>query len=91
MKSQIYENVDIPLGTVDQMAVAQRMKAIFRRTKSEGVLANISKVYQVPLDFLRDYTIPIGDEASWNKERASIAPITFVFAFKYLNGSFNDP
>ena len=47
-------------------------------------------MYSVPLYFIRDYTIPIGDELSWNRVRAAIAPVTFVFAFNYLNGNLND-
>lgn len=46
----------------------------------------VSKVVTVPLTFIRDYTVPPGDQDQWNRNRASIFPITFVFAFFWLNG-----
>ena len=44
------------------------------------------KIISVPLDILRDYTTPIGEAAQWDRNRASIVPMTMVFAFFYLAG-----
>ena len=41
---------------------------------------------EVPLIFIRDYTCPMAEHASWNRNRASIVPVTLVFAFLYLAG-----
>jgi len=40
----------------------------------------------VPLTLIRDYTVPIGDEDAWDRQRASVVPMTLVFAFLWLNG-----
>ena len=44
------------------------------------------KVISTPLTFLRDYTIPFGDNENWDRTRAAIIPMTLMFAFKFLNG-----
>jgi len=44
------------------------------------------KVISVPLIFLRDYTIPFGDNENWDRTRAAIIPMTLMFAFKFLSG-----
>ena len=36
-----------------------------------------------------DYSIPIGDEESWDKVRACVLPMTIVTSFFYLNGNLN--
>ena len=45
---------------------------------------------EIPLHFIRDYTCPMAEHASWNRNRASIVPITITMAFFYLGGSLND-
>ena len=45
---------------------------------------------EVPLCFIRDYTVPMAEHASWNRNRASIVPMTITIAFFYLGGSLTD-
>jgi len=44
------------------------------------------KLVSVPITLIRDYTVPIGEEDVWDRQRASIVPVTIVFAFLWLNG-----
>ena len=48
------------------------------------------KFVEVPLKFLRDYTIPMADHESWDRRRAAIIPSSLFMAFFYLAGSLND-
>ena len=48
------------------------------------------KVITVPLTFLRDYTIPMAEEETWDRTRASVLPSTMVISFFYLFGMLND-
>lgn len=63
------------------------MRIVFRTTREEGVLNSLMKLISVPLTLIRDYTVPIGDEDAWDRQRASVIPMTLVFAFFWLNGS----
>ena len=63
------------------------MIANFKRIKNEGIADNLMKVIEIPLNFLRDYTIPIADDEAWNRNRASVLPCFIVLAFLYLNGN----
>ena len=40
----------------------------------------------VPLNFLRDYTVPMGEVSAWNRNRAAIVPIFMPLAFFVLMG-----
>ena len=62
------------------------MRILFKNTQEEGVLTSIMKIVSVPLTIIRDYTVPIGEEDQWDRQRASITPVTLIFAFIYLNG-----
>jgi hypothetical protein len=64
------------------------MRAVFRRTyHDEGFLNTMMLLITIPLTFIRDYTIPIGEMAAWERQRASFIPVTQVGAFFYLNGN----
>jgi len=44
------------------------MRALFRRTyKEEGFMNTIMLFISIPLTFIRDYTIPIGEMAAWER------------------------
>lgn len=43
-------------------------------------------VITAPLNFLRDYTIPIAEVDQWDRQRAATIPVFIVLAFFYLNG-----
>ena len=47
------------------------------------------KLIEVPLCFIRDYTCPMAEHASWNRNRASVVPMTMMLAFFYLAGFLN--
>jgi len=73
---------------VDKNAASQRMRSLFKRTyHEEGLLNTIMLFIVIPLTFVRDYTIPIGEFAAWNRQRAAFIPVTQVAAFFYLNGN----
>ena len=64
------------------------MRSLFRRTfKEEGILSTLMLFVAIPLTFVRDYTIPIGEFEAWDRQRAAFIPITQVGAFFYLNGN----
>ena len=44
-------------------------------------------VISTPLNFLRDYSIPIGEAEQWDRSRAATVPCFIVFAFFWLNGN----
>ncbi|KAL4455001.1 hypothetical protein ABPG74_006383 [Tetrahymena malaccensis] len=48
-----------------------------------SIIQKIQYFYEIPVDFIRDVTIPPGDDDQWNKWRAFICcyttPITFLF------------
>lgn len=71
----------------DRLYVANRMRAVFRATREEGCLNSLMKLISVPLNILRDYTIPCGEEDGWDRNREAVVSMTIVFAFLWLNGS----
>lgn len=62
------------------------MRANFRRVRDEGFGNTCFKIIEIPLNFLRDYTTPIGDEEAWNRNRAAVVPSVIVLSFLYMNG-----
>jgi len=71
----------------DKMYLANKLRIVFRTTKEEGILNSLMKLISVPLTLLRDYTCPPPEEEVWDRQRASIVPITIVFAAFWLNGN----
>ena len=78
---------DVQVEAADRNAIAQRMRHNFRRIKEEGYGNTCFKVVEIPLNFLRDYTCPIGDYEAWNRTRAAVVPVFIVLGFLYLNGN----
>jgi hypothetical protein len=74
-------------SVADRLFLAQKMRILFKNTHEDGLF---SSFIATPLAFIRDFTIPIGDGDAWNRKRASVVPCTFVFAFFWLNGYFNE-
>jgi len=73
---------------VDKYAASQRMRSLFKNTyKEEGLVTTIMLFITIPLTFVRDYTIPIGEFAAWDRQRAAFIPVTQVAAFFYMNGN----
>jgi len=54
------------------------------------ILSNVTKVIEVPINFIRDYTCPMAEHSEWNRTRAAVIPMTLVISFFYLAGSFNE-
>ena len=72
------------------MFLAQKMRILFKNTSEEGIFGNLMKIVSVPLTLVRDYTVPIGEEDQWDRQRAAIIPMTLVIAFLFLNGSIHE-
>lgn len=51
---------------------------------SDSNLDKCWKVIEVPLNFLRDFTIPMADYSDWDRFRASVLPMTIPTAFMFL-------
>ena len=72
-------------GVPDQLFVAQRMKMMFKQTQDDNsCFDSLFKVVEIPLNFLRNYSVPMAEEGEWNRLRAAILPLTMPFAFVYL-------
>lgn len=48
---------------------------------------SLMKLISVPIVFVRDYTVPMGEEEAWDRNRVAVVCMTIVFAFFWLNGS----
>ena len=74
--------------------VNQRLKNQFKRVSDddgpESCFSKVCKIWEIPLNFFRDYTIPMAEEGDWDRTRASILPLTvpisFCFLFSLLEG-----
>ena len=78
---------DLDEGQPDQMFIAQKIKLIFKRSnEDDGITDKLLKIIEVPLNFLRDFTIPMSDINEWDRNRAAIVPITIPWAFCYMQG-----
>jgi solute carrier family 24 (sodium/potassium/calcium exchanger), member 6 len=61
----------------------------FKRTEDEeSFLGKCWNLVEIPLNFLRDFTIPMGDKAEWDRNRAAIVPFFVPWAALFLNGMF---
>lgn len=70
----------------DQLFIATRIKNIFKRTSGEGCFNTCWLVVDIPLNFLRNYSVPPADHADWDRNRMSILPLTIPISFFYLKG-----
>lgn len=67
----------------DQLYTANKARNIFKRTedtKSANCFTFLSKIVEIPLTFIRDYSIPMGDFAEWDRTRGAILPLTLPAA-----------
>lgn len=60
--------------------MASKAKNLFKRAARDVPIL----ILTWPLDFLRDLTIPMGEDAAWSRNRAMIYPMTLPFAFAIL-------
>lgn len=83
MKQQDFEDEVAELP--DQLNIAIRVKNLFKRSDGEGgCLSYVTKIVEIPLTFIRDLTIPMADNADWNRNRATVLPLTIPVSLFYL-------
>ena len=87
-ENQIDVSVDIEVP--DRIAVVNRLRNVFKTTKENGFCSTATLIVRVPLEFIQNFTIPIQEPDAWNRRRCAITWVTFLFAFFWLQGDFND-
>ena len=65
------------------------MKYLFKRVQDQGVMNTLLKIFTLPLVFLRDYSCPMAEREAWNRNRATILPLTMPVSFFLLIGKFD--
>jgi len=72
------------------MATAQRILGIFRRFEGKPTFwSYIWRIVELPVNFVRDFTVPMAEESEWNKLRAIVLPLTIPFSFILLSGVYD--
>ena len=71
------EKAELP----DQLYVASKIKSLFKRTVNLMPMC-----IAFPLDFIRDFTVPMADTADWNRTRGAILPVLIPWGFCMLWG-----
>jgi len=61
---------------------------VFKRATVDGFFNKCWLIVELPLNILRDYTCPMSEYADWNRNRATIIPMTFVWGFLFLQNFF---
>ena len=74
----------------DALYVAGRLKMFVKRTNTvrSSILEKAASFITIPLEFLRNYTIPMADFADWDRNRASILPLCIPTGFCLLHEMF---
>lgn len=80
------EQIDVEAAP-DRIFIMNKLRILFKNTKDEGILNVVINIISLPLNILRDYSVPCGEEAQWDKQKASVIPMTLVFSFFVLNGN----
>ena len=57
-----------------------------KKARMAGFSGIFISIFNVPLTFLRNYTIPMAEEDAWDRTRAAVTPMTFPLALLYLFG-----
>ena len=78
------------LISIDRLATAQRLKLIFKNSKEDTNLGVFFWLIDLPVNFLRDYTIPAGSLDNYDRTKMTVVPITISFTFCYLMGFIAD-
>jgi len=68
----------------DALFIAMKIKSTFKRTEGKHVIGHCWKIVEVPLNLLRDYSVPMADKCEWDRNRAAILPLTATWAFAFL-------
>jgi len=62
------------------------MRNVFKRAKKEGYCNSMMQLFFYPLTIVRDYSIPMSEEDSWDKRRGCVLPSTILISFFYTFG-----
>ena len=69
------------------------MKILFKRTQDEeeskNIIWKVWSIFEIILNFLRDFTVPMAEYDSWNRNLGSLYPLTVPIAFFFLNGQLH--
>lgn len=66
--------------------MARKIHTTFKRSTNDNIFSKCWKIVEVPLNFLRDYTVPMAELAEWDRTKASILPFIIPWAFCFLQG-----
>ena len=75
---------------VDDLYQGLKFKALLKKARMQGVHGICFNLFAIPLNFVRNYTIPMAEEDAWDRTRAAVTPITSPLAFMYLFGLLSD-
>jgi len=59
---------------------------VLNKVKRSLTTLPITKIYEYPIDLVRNYSIPCGAEEMWDRGRAAVVPFTYFPAVLYLFG-----
>jgi hypothetical protein len=78
--------------TPDALYVAGRLKLFVKRTDTvrSSPLEKIASVITIPLEIIRNYTIPMADFADWDRNRAAILPLCIPTCFLFFHEYFSE-
>jgi hypothetical protein len=60
------EQIDVEAAP-DRIFIMNKLRILFKNTKDEGFLNIVMNIISLPLNILRDYSVPCGEEAQWDK------------------------
>lgn len=89
MNIQNTEEDEIEGENRDRLYIANQIRSLFRKQHDQSILDIFMKIVSTPLTFLRDYTTPIPDDDSWDRQRAATVPCLYMLAAFYLNNAMN--
>jgi len=75
--------------TVNREFIAAKMRISLRQIHDKGFVDSVSSLVTVPLNFVRNYSIPMSEDESWNKNRAAILPLTLPTGMAIITGHLN--
>ena len=77
------------INTANREFIAAKMRISLRQIHDKGFVDSVSSLVTVPLNFVRNYSIPMSEDESWNKNRAAILPLTLPTGMAIITGHLN--
>lgn len=75
----------------EQNFAAQLLKMQFKRQQNSNSKLDLCwKIVEIPFNFVRDYSIPMAEFEEWDRNRASILPLTVPISFAFLYAFLTD-